>query len=106
MAAASAGGRTQTQTAEVSFVPSEFALPFSLFYPLDGIETNQPDIPVLGVTRPDAVVAINGNPLEVGASGIFSGSSSLEEGANLVEVVATDIVGNVRSEVIAVFYIR
>ena len=105
VAAANAGGRTQTRTVEVSFVPSNFALPFTLFYPLDGMETKQPSIPVLGATRPDAVVAINGNPVESGASGIFGGTSSLEEGANLVEVVATDIDGNVRSAVIAVFYI-
>jgi hypothetical protein len=104
VAAASAGGPTQTQTAQVSFVPSEFALPFSLFYPLDGAETRQPSIPVFGVTRPDAVVAINGDPVDVDALGIFAGHSELEEGANLLEVVATDIDGNVRSEVIAVFY--
>jgi uncharacterized protein YfaP (DUF2135 family) len=102
---ANAGGRTQTRTSLVSFVPSESTLPFSLFYPLDGVETRQPSIPVFGVTRPDAVVAINGDPVDVNASGIFSGLSELEEGANLVEVIATDIDGNVRSGVIAVFYI-
>jgi len=80
-------------------------LPFSLFYPSDGVETRQPSIPVFGVTRPDAVVAINGDPVNVNAPGIFSGQSDLEEGANLVEVVATDIDGNIRSGVIAVFYI-
>ena len=105
VAVTSEDGQTQSRTVQVSFVPSEFALPFSLFYPLDGAEINQPTILVLGVTRPDAVVAINGNPVETGPSGIFAGNSSLEEGANLVEVVATDIDGNVRSEVIAVFYI-
>ena len=102
---ANAGGRTQTRTSLVSFVPSESTLPFSLFYPLDGVKTRQPSIPVFGVTRPDAVVAINGDPVDVNASGIFSGLSELEEGANLVEVIATDIDGNVRSGVIAVFYI-
>ena len=104
VSAASAGGPIQTRTAQVSFVPSELALPFSLFYPLDGVETRQPSIPVFGVTRPDAVVAINGDPVDLDASGIFAGDSELEEGPNLVEVVATDIDGNVRSEVIAVFY--
>ena len=98
-------GQTQSRTVQVSFVPSEFALPFSLFYPLDGTEINEPTIQILGVTRPDAVVAINGYPVEAGPSGIFAGNLALEEGANLVEVVATDIDGNVRSEVIAVFYI-
>ena len=60
---------------------------------------------MFGVTRPDAVVAINGDPVDVNASGIFSGLSELEEEANLVEVIATDIDGNIRSGVIAVFYI-
>lgn len=102
---ASAGGRTQTRTRVVSFIPGDSALPFSLIYPLDGVETRQPSIPVFGATRPDAVVAINGNPVDVGATGIFGGRSDLEEGANLVEVIATDIDGNVRSGIIAVFYI-
>ena len=35
---ANAGGRTQTRTNLVSFVPSESTLPFSLFYPLDGVQ--------------------------------------------------------------------
>ena len=49
-------------------------------------------------------MAINGDPVDVDASGIFAGHSELEEGANLVEVVATDINGNVRFRVITVFY--
>ena len=98
-------GQTQSRTVQLSFVPSDSALPFSLYSPADGVETRQPNIQVVGATRPDAVVAINGNPVDIGASGIFAGDSSLEEGANLLEVVATDMDGNVRSDVIAVFYI-
>ncbi|MFP6634302.1 MAG: hypothetical protein VCB79_00075, partial [Dehalococcoidia bacterium] len=62
---------------------------------MGGVEARQSSIPVFGVTRPDAVVAINGEPVDVNASGIFSGLSELEEGANLVEIIATDIDGNV-----------
>ena len=55
------------------------------------------------MSRPDAVVAVNGTPLELDPTGVFSSVVSLESGANLIEVVATDFDGNVRFEVIAVF---
>jgi hypothetical protein len=79
-------------------------LPFSLFYPWDGREVRQPNVRVLGVTKPDAVVAANGNPMEVNALGIFSAILPLENGANFIEVVAIDLDGNLRFEAIAVFY--
>ena len=80
-------------------------MPFSLFYPLDGLETAEPAIPVLGGTRADAVVGVNGTPVEVNALGIFSTTVALEEGPNFIEVVATDIRGNVRFQTVAVFYL-
>lgn len=80
-------------------------LPFSLFYPADGLEVTDPTISVVGGTRPDAVVGVNGNPVDVNALGIFSATVSLEEGANLIEVVAADMHENLRFETAVVFYI-
>ena len=51
------------------------------------------------------MVGINGIPAEINALGIFSGAVTLEEGPNLIEIVATDIQGNVRFQTVAVFYL-
>ena len=59
---------------------------------------------IAGVTRLDAVVGVNEIPIEVSELGIFSTTASLEEGANLIEVVAADLDGNVRFQTVAVFY--
>ena len=73
--------------------------------PPDGLETAESAIPLFGGTRADAVVGVNGTPVEVNALGIFSTTVTLEEGPNFIEVVATDIRGNVRFQTVAVFYL-
>jgi len=97
-------GRAESRNVAVFVVPTADPLPFNVFYPWDGIEVRKRDLPVFGVAKPDAVVAVNGVPMDVNALGIFSGVLTLEDDANLVEVLATDIAGNVRSETIVVFY--
>ena len=51
-----------------------------------------------------AVVGIDETPVEIDSLGIFSEEVALQEGANLLEVVATDIDGNVRFQTLVVFY--
>lgn len=97
-------GNTVSESREVFKGSTSAALPLTLFYPQDGIEVNKPNITVTGGTRVDAVVGINGEPVDVNALGIFSKSVSLEEGSNVIEVVATDIDGNVRFQTAVVFY--
>jgi len=97
-------GRTESRNVAVFVVPTAAPLPFNVFYPWDGIEVRQRDIPVLGVSRPDAVVAVNGVLMEVNALGIYSGILTLDDDATLVEILATDIDGDVRFETIVVFY--
>ena len=79
-------------------------LPFSLFYPPDGLHVSEQTIIVEGGTLPEAIVGINGTPVDINALGIFSQSVSLQEGANLLEVVATDFEDNPRFESVVVFY--
>ena len=76
-----------------------------LFYPPDGLEVKEPTIAVVGGTSPDAVAGVNGTPVDVNALGIFSTTAPLEQGANLIEVVATDIQGNIRFQTVVVFYL-
>ena len=97
-------GQSNSRNAAVFVVPTADPLPFNVFYPRDGIEVGQRDLPVSGVTKPDAVVLVNGISVEVNALGIYSSVVVLEDDTNLIEVVATDIFGNLRSQTIAVFY--
>jgi hypothetical protein len=98
-------GRTASQQITVFAVAPNASLPFSIFYPPDGLEVSDPSVTLLGVTRPDAVVGVNDAPVVTDDSGIFSTQVELEEGANLIEVVAADIDGNVRFQTVGVFYI-
>ncbi len=97
-------GQSNSRNAAVFVVPTDTPLAFNVFYPRDGIEVRQRDLQVSGVTKPDAVVLVNGISVEVNALGIYSGVVVLEDDTNLIEVVATDIFGNLRSQTIAVFY--
>ena len=97
-------GRSNSRNAAVFVVPATTPLPFNVFYPRDGIEVRQRDLPVSGVTKPDAVVLVNGISVEVNTLGIYSAVVVLDDDTNLIEVVATDIFGNLRSQTIAVFY--
>ena len=98
------GGQTTSRQLVVFYVSPTAGLPFTLLYPPDGLTVSLPEVNVLGVTTLDAIVGVNQIPVEVNALGVFSASIALEEGANLVEVVATNIQGNIRFQTVAVFY--
>ena len=97
-------GRFETAQAAVFIVSTAAGLPFSLLYPPDGLEVFEPQVEVMGVTRPDAVIGVNGVPLQTNSLGIFFTTATLEEGPNLIEIVATDISSNVRFQTIVIFY--
>lgn len=98
-------GESVYQPIAVFFIPPTAGLPFTLFYPPDGLSVSEPNILVMGGAGPDAAVGVNGSPVDVNVSGLFSTTVSLDPGANLIEVVATDIQGNVRFSTVAVFYL-
>jgi hypothetical protein len=103
--AADLSGSTASEYAVVFFISPTAGLPLSVFYPYDGLQVDESEVQVVGGTRQDAVVGVNGYPVEVDANGIFSTTVSLEEGANLIEVVAADVDQNVRFQTVSVFYI-
>jgi uncharacterized protein YfaP (DUF2135 family) len=103
--AADLSGKTASEYAVVFFISPNAGLPLSVYYPYDGLHADEGEVQVVGGTRQDAVVGVNGHPVEVGANGIFSTTVPLEEGANLVEVVAADVGENVRFQTVSVFYI-
>lgn len=96
-------GDTTSQTVTVESVSTTEPLALSLFYPTDGLTVSSSELVVVGGTRTDAVVAVNGVVVEVNALGVFSIVVTLDEGATLIEVVVTDIERNTRFETPVVF---
>ena len=99
-------GQSVSTSAAVFSTSSTAGLPLSLFYPPDGLEVREPRVTVIGGTRQDAVVGVNGVPVELNALGIFSTDIPLEEGANFIEVVTTDIQQRINFQTVAVFYLQ
>lgn len=64
------------------------------------------DLVVKGQTEPDAVVSVNEVVVDVAADGKFSTTITLEEGPNLIEVVASDFEGNEESASVTVIYVK
>jgi len=63
--------------------------------PVDDAFLNQSLITVSGQASPDVTLTVNDLPVQVGEDGAFNHQLNLEEGDNLIRVVATDDVGNV-----------
>jgi len=78
-------------------------IPLYVFWPINDDAVNSASVPVIGATNVDAVVTVNGVPVEVDVLGIFSISVTLEEGPNVIEVTASDLLGNVQSQTVVVF---
>ena len=49
---------------------------------------------IQGTTMPGAVVSIDGNLADIDAQGNFGGAVALDEGANEIDVMASDDQGN------------
>lgn len=63
--------------------------------PADGLLTNEQTIPVEGSTDGTSLT-VQGESVPLQADGSFATTVSLKEGANLLEIKATDAAGNVR----------
>ena len=91
-------GREQTKEPEV------LTIPLTVTEPQDETTVFTSDIVVKGQTEADAVVSVDGVTIEVDADGNFSTTVTLEEGPNLIEVLASDFEGNEGSVVLTVIY--
>ena len=58
-----------------------------------------------GLTRPDAVVSVNGVIVDVDSTGAFSAVVTLQPAPNLIEIVASDFQGNKVSAVLTIIYV-
>lgn len=72
--------------------------------PLDEAVVNTPQVEVLGSAPDGAVISVNDEILIVGADEQFKTTISLEEGPNLIEILASDENGNEASALLTVTY--
>ena len=72
--------------------------------PLDGAVLDAPEVDVIGMASANSVVSIDDDILLVGDDGKFKATVPLDEGPNLIEIVASDMDGNEVSQMLAVVY--
>ncbi|MDO8636545.1 MAG: hypothetical protein Q7R34_09945, partial [Dehalococcoidia bacterium] len=70
---------------------------------VETIVTNS-QLMVKGITTPDAVVSVNGQPVTVNTTGAFSVPVGLRLGPNIIEVVASDFATHQQSMVLMAIY--
>jgi len=70
----------------------------------EGIITTD-KVEVIGITTPGAVVSVNGELAEVDGEGNFTMMAVLEEGPNIIEVIASDLEGNQESRTLVIVYV-
>ena len=73
--------------------------------PTDESIINADKVEVIGITTPGAVVSINGELAEVDEGGNFTMMVVLEEGPNIIEVIASDLEGNEESRTLVIMYV-
>jgi hypothetical protein len=74
-------------------------------HPQDESVVDRSPLEVHGITVVEGVVTVNGQVVDVGPQGQFTSSVILEEGPNIIEVVASDFDGNEEALALAVIYI-
>ncbi len=73
--------------------------------PTDESIINADKVEVIGITTTGAVVSINGELAEVDEEGNFTMMVVLEEGPNIIEVIASDLEGNEESRTLVIIYV-
>lgn len=84
--------------------PTPEPVDISITFPADGAALESGAVRVQGATNVDAVVAIDGVPVDVAEDGSFQGDVPLEEGANSIEVSSASISGQAVTKYLVVFY--
>jgi hypothetical protein len=76
----------------------------NMISPVDEAIVNTSPLEVTGITLPDSAVSVNEEVTVAGPDGLFKASIALEEGPNLIEIIASDAAGNEASLIITVTY--
>ena len=85
----------QEQAKQLTFKVDATAPLVTILSPQEGAVTSAGALPITGRTEAGASVSINGTSVAVQPSGEFGGSVPLSEGANAIQIIATDVAGNV-----------
>ena len=93
---------TPTATAEATPTSLPEVLFLSVTAPEDESTTSDTVTTVAGETTPDAVVSINGEPVDVDVLGQFAALVELIEGPNLIEVVASNLTEQRQVEIVVI----
>ena len=72
--------------------------------PQDETVVNTSPIRISGSTSPGTTVSVNGELIEVSEQGNFAAMVEVEEGPNVIEVIATDHEGNEDYCILTVIY--
>ena len=75
-----------------------------LLSPLDEAVLNTPEVDVTGTAPAGTVISVNEEIVLVGGDGSFKVTLPLEEGPNLIEIVASDINGGEVTQLLTVMY--
>lgn len=97
-------GCSLTAPAQQGVTHTSGSLTVNLLEPQDGDTVDIAVVTVQGEAPPETVVSVNDDILVVGADGHFESNVALEEGPNVVEIVASDLAGNEVSFVVPVAY--
>lgn len=100
---------TPTPTPKPTSTVTPAALFLEIIQPVDGVQVRTSAIPVICKTIPSAVVSVsvddNVEIANVDENGNFSVMVTLEEGPNIIEVIASDLQGNEKSSTVTVIYV-
>lgn len=103
-ASQAAPGTTPDGAAPTQPVDGGGTLPLLVLSPLDGEVVNTPQVEIIGSAAAGSVLSVNDEILIVGADGQFKVIVMLEEGPNLIEIVASDGLGNTAYLPLSIFY--
>jgi hypothetical protein len=82
-----------SNTAAIPAPVEQGTITLQIVSPQDGAVVTTPLIEVIGLASPGAVVSVNDILFVVGADGHFQTTVSLEQGPNLIEVIASNEAG-------------
>ena len=109
LALGAVGCAEEETTPSPSPSPTPTALSLEITQPEDGAEVSTSPINVTGKTIPGAVVSASIDDTveiaDVDQNGNFSVTVVLEEGPNLIELIASDQQGNEKSSSVTIFYV-
>ena len=96
---------TIPQTRTPAATPTSAGLVLTIQEPANESVVETATIAVRGRAAPEAVVSLDGRLLEVDFQGNFFTTVELEEGPNVIEIIASDLQGNTASVILSVIYL-